>query len=341
MTAASAEMLGNGVTTSVEMYFHPERIAAAVGRDRRARDHRDPAAAAARPAAVRGAAAGRRRAGRRARPATAPSSTASARTPPTPCRCRCCARRGRRGPRARPAAAPARRRDRDRGRRPARRARAVGARAAGRARRARRPGARPRTACTWTTATSSCGGSTTSPSRTARPATPSWPAASRRLRDMLDRGIRVGHGHRRAGVQRRPRPVRRPPARGVAGPAGRPVGDRADRRRGVLAGHRCRGRRRSAGRTSGSSRRAGAPTWCTSTPATWCSSRSATRATCWRTWSGPARAGTCATSGWAAGRWSRDGASTTVDAEALRRDVAAAGGPARRAADRNFLQPNG
>jgi 5-methylthioadenosine/S-adenosylhomocysteine deaminase len=30
MTAASAEMLRNGVTTSVEMYFHPERIAAAV-----------------------------------------------------------------------------------------------------------------------------------------------------------------------------------------------------------------------------------------------------------------------------------------------------------------------
>ena len=37
MTAASAEMLGNGVTTSVEMYFHPERIAAAVGRPARAR----------------------------------------------------------------------------------------------------------------------------------------------------------------------------------------------------------------------------------------------------------------------------------------------------------------
>ncbi|SOD95020.1 amidohydrolase family protein [Blastococcus haudaquaticus] len=31
MTAASAEMLRNGVTTSVEMYFHSERIAAAVG----------------------------------------------------------------------------------------------------------------------------------------------------------------------------------------------------------------------------------------------------------------------------------------------------------------------
>jgi 5-methylthioadenosine/S-adenosylhomocysteine deaminase len=30
MTAASAEMLRHGVTTSVEMYFHPERIAAAV-----------------------------------------------------------------------------------------------------------------------------------------------------------------------------------------------------------------------------------------------------------------------------------------------------------------------
>jgi 5-methylthioadenosine/S-adenosylhomocysteine deaminase len=31
MTAASAELLANGVTTSVEMYFHPERMAAAVG----------------------------------------------------------------------------------------------------------------------------------------------------------------------------------------------------------------------------------------------------------------------------------------------------------------------
>src|SRR5215212_11181205 len=32
MTAASAEMLRNGVTTSVEMYLQPERIAAALGR---------------------------------------------------------------------------------------------------------------------------------------------------------------------------------------------------------------------------------------------------------------------------------------------------------------------
>jgi 5-methylthioadenosine/S-adenosylhomocysteine deaminase len=32
MAAASAELLGNGVTTTVEMYFHPERIAAAVER---------------------------------------------------------------------------------------------------------------------------------------------------------------------------------------------------------------------------------------------------------------------------------------------------------------------
>lgn len=31
MTAASAELLANGVTTSVEMYFSPERIAAAIG----------------------------------------------------------------------------------------------------------------------------------------------------------------------------------------------------------------------------------------------------------------------------------------------------------------------
>src|SRR3954447_3079825 len=32
MTAASAELLRNGVTTSVEMYFHPERIPPAVER---------------------------------------------------------------------------------------------------------------------------------------------------------------------------------------------------------------------------------------------------------------------------------------------------------------------
>src|SRR3954464_14400120 len=32
MTAASAEMLSNGVTTSVEMYFHPDRMAAALHR---------------------------------------------------------------------------------------------------------------------------------------------------------------------------------------------------------------------------------------------------------------------------------------------------------------------
>ena len=90
MTAASAEMLGNGVTTSVEMYFHPERIAAAVGRDRRARDHRHPAARRCR--ACRRSSEqlrGRGRAGRRRAATTARSSTASARTPPTRCRCRC------------------------------------------------------------------------------------------------------------------------------------------------------------------------------------------------------------------------------------------------------------
>src|SRR4051794_36583782 len=31
MAAASAELLGNGVTTTRGMYFHPERVAAAVG----------------------------------------------------------------------------------------------------------------------------------------------------------------------------------------------------------------------------------------------------------------------------------------------------------------------
>src|SRR3954468_19153765 len=74
MTAASAEMLRNGITTSVEMYFSPERIAAAVTAPgaraggpppgagaRRPR----PAAAAAGHAAGRGAAARRRRPGRR------------------------------------------------------------------------------------------------------------------------------------------------------------------------------------------------------------------------------------------------------------------------------------
>ena len=178
MTAASAEMLANGVTTSVEMYFHPERIAAAVGRDRRPRDHRHPAAPAAGPAAVRGAAAGRGRAGRRrtarrhrrVRPRPARRlHGAAARAP----------RRGRRGPRARAAAAPARRRDRHRGRRPARRARRSRCPRCSPPTTSSAAGCWPRTACTWTTATSSCGGSTTSPSRTARPATRSWPAASR------------------------------------------------------------------------------------------------------------------------------------------------------------------
>ena len=95
-----------------------------------------------------------------------------------------------------------------------------------------------------------------------------------RLRDMLDRGIRVGMGTdgpaSNDGLDlfadlRLAAPLAR--LRGA-------VGDRAHRRRGVLAGHRRRGRRRSAGPTSGSWPPDGAPTWCTSTPATWCSSRS-------------------------------------------------------------------
>ena len=151
-----------------------------------------------------------------------------------------------------------------------------------------------------------------------------------RLRDMLDRGIRVGMGtDGPASNDGLDLLADLRLAASLARLAGA-LGDRADGRGGVLAGHRRRGGRRSAGPTWGSSRPAAGPTWCTSTPGTWCSSRWATRATCWPTWSGPAPAGTSATSGWAAGRSSRDGASTTVDTEALRHDVAAARRPARR-----------
>ena len=151
---------------------------------------------------------------------------ASARTPPTRCRCRCCGRRRDRGrastdccctctsPRPRPRA-PTCSAEHGLSVPPCWPRTTCSA-----------AGCSPRTACTWTTATSSCGRSTTSPSPTARPATPSWPAASRRCAHARPRHP-GRHGHRRAGVQRRAGPVRRPAARGVAGPAGRPLGDRA------------------------------------------------------------------------------------------------------------------
>ena len=321
MTAASAEMLGNGVTTSVEMYFHPERIAAAVGTT-------GARAVIATPllplpglppfdeqlrAAVELATE---------RPATAPSSTASARTPPTRCRCRCCGT-----PPAPPAStgccctctSP----------RPRPRAPTCWPGTGCRCPRCSPPttswaaGCSPRTACTWTTATSSCGG------------------VRRRRLPLPGQQRQAGQRHRPAAGDARPRHPRRawaPTARRpttawtcfadlrLAASLARLVGrsaDRAHRRRGVLARHRRPRPTRSAGRTWGSSRRAGAPTSCTSTPGTWCSSPWAIRPTCSPTSSGPARAGTCATSGWAAGRSCRDGASTTVDTEALRHDVAA------------------
>ena len=157
----------------------------------RAGDDRDSAAAPARAAAVRRAAAGRGGAGRRGtrrrhrrvrhraarglHGAAARAPRAAAPPGNTACCCTCTSRR----PRARaPTCWP---RTGCRFPRCSPRTTCWAA------------GCSPRTACTWTTATSTCGRSTTSRSRTAPPATPSWPAAAP-LRAMLDRGIRVGLG---------------------------------------------------------------------------------------------------------------------------------------------------
>ena len=321
MTAASAEMLRNGVTTSVEMYFHPERIAAAVG----ATGARAIIATPLLPlpglppfeeqlrAAVELAAGAPGDGTRRVRHRAARRLHRAARG---------AARRRRRRARARPAAAPARRRDGDRGRGPAGRARAVGPGAAGRARRPRRPGARRALRAHGR--------------RRPRPLA----RARRRRRALPGQQRQAGQRDRAAAGHARPRhpgrawaPTGRRPTtvwtcsptsgwpRSLARLVG-PLGDGADRRRGGLAGHRRGRRRRSAGPTWGSSRPAGGPTSCTSTPGTWCSSRWATRATCWPTWSGRAP-GRHVRDVWVGGRQVvRDGASTTVDTEALRVDVA-------------------
>ena len=100
------------------------------------------------------------------------------------------------------------------------------------------------------------------------------------------------------------------------------VGDRADRRRGVLAGHRRRRPTRSAGRTWGSSRPAGAPTSCTSTPATWSFEPVGDPADLLAhlVWSGDGRHVRDVWVG--GGRSSPTAPRRRVDAEALRADVA-------------------
>ena len=157
--------------------------------------------------------------------------------------------------------------DRDRGRdllaerglssRPARGARVLGGRVP------------PRTACAWTTTTSTLGG------------------LRRRRLPLPGQQRQAGQRHRAAARDARPRhPVGMGTTRRRAtttwtcsptyrlaaslAPGSRPLGDRARRGRGVLARHERRGRRhrptgpRAAGRTA---RR----TSCTSTPGTWCS----------------------------------------------------------------------
>ena len=345
MTAASAEMLGNGVTTSVEMYFHPERIAAAVGSDRRPRGHRHAADPAAGHAAARGAAAG------------TPSTLAAgapddgtveygigphaAYTVPLPV-----LRDARpRAAGARPAAAPARRGDRDR-RAPAccADARAVGARPAGRARRPRRPGA---------------GRALRAPGRRR----PGALAGARRRRRALP-------GEQRQAGQRRSRRCGRC-STAASGWAWAPTARRPTTALDLFADLRLAASARPAGRPA-------RPTALTAAEAFWLATGAAadaigrpdlgqlevgparrprarrhprpglragraTRPTCSPTWSGPAP-GRHVRDVWVGGRQVvRDGASTTVDTEALRADVAARAArlAARLTPISNFLQPNG
>ena len=144
------------------------------------------------------------------------------------------------------------------------------------------------------------------------------------LRAMLDRGIRVGMGtDGPASNDGLDLFADLRLAASLARLVGR-VGDRADRGRGVLARHRRRRRRHRPAGPRAARRRAGARTSCTSTPGTWCSSRWAIPGDVLAhlVWSGarPARARRL---GRAGGRWCADGASTTVDVDALRADVAA------------------
>ena len=219
MTAASAEMLGNGITTSVEMYFHPERIAAAVGTtgaravipaplvplpgmgtlDEQLQTRRRPG----RGRAGRRQRRVRRRAARRLHGAAA---RAAGRRPS--------------GARARAPAAPARRGDRAGGRRPARRARAVGAGPAGGERRPGRAGAGRALRAPGRRRPGAVAGAR----RRRRPLPGQQRQAGQRDRAAAGDarpGHPGGHGHRRAGVQRRAGPLRRPPAGRPARPAGR------------------------------------------------------------------------------------------------------------------------
>ena len=132
-------------------------------------------------------------------------------------------------------------------------------------------------------------------------------AGTARVAELRTAGVRMGLGHRLAGLERRPRHVGGAAPRLAVRPAARRRRHRAHRRRRPAPWPRAGGAARSAATTSASSRRAPGPTSCTSASTTRPSSTPTTTPSSSPTSCGPAAPGACATSGWPASRCSPTG----------------------------------